>query len=326
MTRAWTLVMAAGTFTETQVEQEHLGARSASVRLASLTSPDEVARETADADAIIVTTNPLPKSLLEQMGPRVRIIGRAGVGLDAIDLAAAMALGIAVYHCPDYATQEVATHAVAMILAVNRVIVAGDQVARTEWTSWRKLAPVIPLHEQTVGVVGLGRIGRAVIDRLIPLVREVIAFDPYVSEAPPRVVLKPSLDALLAESDVVTLHLPLTPSSKKLIGAAQLSLMKPGAVLVNVSRGALVDENALAGMLNSERLGAAALDVLEPEPPVSGSPILTARHVLLSPHFAWYSASSERRARTITLDGLLAYLEGATPAAGRLAVVPEKPR
>jgi D-3-phosphoglycerate dehydrogenase len=318
--------MAAGTFSDTRIERDHLGTRPATVRLASVASPEEAARETADADAIIVTTNPLPRPLLECLGPRVRIIGRAGVGLDAVDLEAAADLGIAVFHCPDYATQEVATHTVAMILAINRAIVRGDQVARREWNSWRTLAPVAPFQELTVGVAGLGRIGRAVAERLTPFAREVIAFDPYVSEAPPNVSLKPSLEALLAASDVVTLHLPLTPSSRGLIGAPQLAAMKPGATLVNVSRGGLVDEAALVDALRSGHLGAAGLDVLEHEPPPPDSAILSAPNVLLSPHFAWHSWSSEQRARTITLDGVLAYLDGDSPASGRIAVMPAKPR
>jgi phosphoglycerate dehydrogenase-like enzyme len=161
---------------------------------------------------------------------------------------------------------------------------------------------------------------------LKPFAREVIGFDPYVTEAVPNVVLKPSLEALLAASDVVTLHLPLTPSSRGLIGAPQLALMKPGATLINVSRGGLVDESALVDALRSGHLGAAGLDVLEREPPPPDSPILSAPNVLLSPHFAWHSASSEQRARTITLDGVLAYLDGGSPASGRMAVIPVKPR
>ena len=165
------VVVAAGTFGDVEVEARHLLGEPIDVRLAPLTTAAEVARETADADALIVTTNPLPRNLLEQLGPRVRIIGRAGIGLDAIDLEAAAELGIAVFHCPDYATDEVATHAIAMLLALNRAIVPADRLARREWQAWRRLAlltPNTPLHEQTVGVVGLGRIGRAVVERLLP--------------------------------------------------------------------------------------------------------------------------------------------------------------
>ncbi len=317
----YTFVLAAGTFSDTRIEEQHLTSQSVAVRLASLSTPEDVARETVAADGVIVTTNPLPDAAISRLGPRVRIIGRAGIGLDAIDLAAAERRGIAVFHCPDYATEEVATHAVAMILALNRRVTQGDLVARHGWTGWREIAPLLPLHEQTVGVVGCGRIGRAVIQRVLPLAGAVLASDPYVATPPAGATLVP-LDDLLHRSDVVTLHSPLTPQTRHLIGQRELALMKEGAFLVNVSRGALVEQTALVEALRTGALAGAGLDVLEEEPPPADAPILTAPHVLLSPHVAWYSVASERRARTDTVDGMIAYLDGRPLHAGRLAVVP----
>jgi D-3-phosphoglycerate dehydrogenase / 2-oxoglutarate reductase len=158
--------------------------------------------------------------------------------------------------------------------------------------------------------------------RMLPLVHRVIAYDPQVGDLPSGVERMDSLGELLKNSDVVSLHLPLTPETKHLLDAEAIGLMKEGAMLVNVSRGGLVDEAALAAALSSGRLGGAALDVLEQEPPPSDSALLSMPNVLLSPHFAWYSTSAERRSRTITLDGMLAYLEGRTPVEGRLAVNP----
>ncbi len=148
---SYTFILAAGTFADTAIEEEHLAGQPVTVRLASLATPEEVEQATADADGIIVTTNPVPAESMARLGSRVRIIARAGIGLDAIDLAVAERRGIAVFHTPDYATEEVATHALALILALNRRIVPGDQVARRSWKEWRLLAPIRPLGEQAAG-------------------------------------------------------------------------------------------------------------------------------------------------------------------------------
>ncbi len=315
-------VMAEGTFDSVDLEREHLSGRPVEVKLASLETAEDVERETADVDAVIVTSNPLPAEFIRRLGAKVRIIGRAGIGLDAIDLDAARARGLAVFHCPDYSTEEVATHALAMILALNRNLLAADAAARRDWLAWHHLKPVIALSQQTAGVVGLGRIGQAVADRLIPLFRTVLGFDPFVEKPPDGVRLVSSLDELVAASDVVTLHTALTDETRGLLGHRELGLLKPGAILVNVSRGALVDAEALAEALREGRLGAAGIDVLTNEPPAPDDPILTAPNVLLSPHFAWYSEASERRARTLTVDGLLDFLGGRALQGGRLAVEP----
>jgi D-3-phosphoglycerate dehydrogenase len=316
-----TFVLAAGIFTDAEIEKEHLAGQPVVVKLAALTTPDEVERATADTDGVIVAVNPLPKELIDSFGPNVRVIGRAGIGLDAIDLEEAKRRGIGVVHTPDYATNEVATHAVALILAVHRRLVQGDMAARRSWTAWRQLAPFASINEQTAGVVGTGRIGRAVIERLRPLVREIVAYDPY---APPLegTTTAPSLEELLRRSDILTLHMPLTPETDRMIGARELALLKGGAIVVNVSRGKLIDQEALVRALEDGHLAGAGLDVLEEEPPPEDAPILRAPNVVLSPHFAWYSASSERRMRTDVVDAMIDYLEHRPLRKGRLAVDP----
>ena len=324
MAHSYTFVIAG--FGDIDVEREHLSGQPVTVRQSSLATPDEIRLATADADGVVVTTHPLTAQTIATFGPRLRIIGRAGIGLDAIDLRAAAEHGVAVLHCPDYATNEVATHAVALLLALNRHIVQGDHVARDNWTAWRTLTPARPLYTQTAGVVGCGRIGRAVIERLRPLTGPIVAFDPYVTTAPGGVSMVASLDELLAQSDIVTLHPPLTEETRAMIGRRELGLMRRGVTLINVARGALIDEAALAEALREGHVGAAGLDVLQAEPPPLDTPILHAPNVLLSPHFAWFSTESERRVRTTTVDGMLDYLEGRPPRAGRLAVVPSAPR
>jgi D-3-phosphoglycerate dehydrogenase len=316
------IIVAEGIISDVDVENEHLRGRGGEARLASLRAAEDVVRETKDAHAVVVTLEPLPKEFIELLGPDLRIIARAGIGLDAIDLSAARARGIAVFHTPDYATEEVATHALALMLALNRKLVLADQLARHEWRSWAKLKPVPPLSSLTLGIVGLGRIGRAVAQRAAVFAGDIVGFDPLVTEAPP-VRMAGTLEELLAQSDVLTLHLPVTDETRGLIGRRELALLPPGALLVNVSRGALVDQAALAEALRSGRLAGAGLDVLAVEPPPEDDPIVGAPNVILSPHFAWYSDASSRRVRTMTIDGVLDYLQGRPLSVGRLAVTPE---
>lgn len=315
-------VMAIGAAPDLEVETEFLRDEQVEVEFASLKTPDEVRRETAGADGVIVALEPLSAELIDSFQPEVKIIGRAGIGLDAIDLEAARRRGVAVFHTPDYATEEVATHAMAMILAVNRRIVEGNELARSDWEAYERLGSVIPLSEQVVGVVGLGRIGRAVVERLRLFGPRIIGVDPYLSDAPEGVSLVSGLEELLKNSDIVTLHLPLTKETRNLIGPREIELFRPGATLVNVSRGGLIDENALVDALESGRIRA-ALDVLATEPPPPDGRIVSAPNLILTPHFAWYSDASERRVRTEVLRGMLEYLRGEPLTTGRLAVDPQ---
>ena len=230
--------------------------------------------------------------------------------------------GIAVFHTPDYATEEVATHALALMLALNRRLMQGDELARTDWPAWTKLKPVPAVSRLTVGIVGLGRIGRAVADRFRPFTSNIVGFDPVVNEAPEGVRLVATLDELLTKSDVLTLHLPVTEETRGLIGARELALLRPGALVINVARGALLDQLALREALCSGRIAGAGLDALAVEPLPEDDPIRTAPNVILSPHFAWYSEDANLRIRTMTMDGVLDYLEGRPVTVGRLAVVP----
>lgn len=318
------IVVAEGTIRVTDVEEAHLAGRGA-VRLARIDTPEQVREATLDAQAVVVTTNALTAEHIAALGDGVRVIGRAGTGLDAIDLEAARARGLFVYHTPDYCTGEVATHALALILAVQRRLVEADRQARTDFTGWRALTPIPPLDALTAGVVGGGRIGRAVATRLLPFVKAVVVYDPYIDSVPEPLERVDSLDDLLRRSDILTLHMPLTPETRGMIGAREIGLMPQGAIVVNVSRGGLVDEGDLRAALESGRLAGAGLDVLATEPPPADDPILGAPRLTLSPHFAWYSSVSEVRVRTQAIDGVIACLAGDTPLTGRIAVDPRGP-
>jgi D-3-phosphoglycerate dehydrogenase len=318
-------VTAADVFGGPSLENDQAAGRAV-VRYAALDTPEDVARETAEADGIIITTHPFGAEHIAALGPRVRVIGRAGIGLDAIDLEAAEQAGLAVINFPDYATNEVATHAVALLLALHRRLVEADRLARRPWGEQSWLAGIEPLESLTLGLVGLGRIGRATAERMRPLVGAMLAFDPAAPPLPDGVGRCDSLDELLESSDLVSLHLPLLPATEKLLGAAQFERMRPGALLVNVSRGGLIDEDALVDALTAGEIGGAALDVFAHEPPASGARILAAPNTVLSPHVAWFSTASGPKVRRDTVEAMIVWIESGTVRNGNLAARPARTR
>ena len=273
-----------------------------------------------DCAALIVGLQPLQLPQLRSLPPSIKVIGRAGIGLDSIDLEAAGNLGIGVVHQPSYATDEVADHATAMIMALMRQIIPGNQLARTDWPGWEHYSGVPSIGECTLGLVGYGRIGAAVADRMRPLVGRIIAIDPLATHSPDGVELVDDLESLLRVSDIVSLHAPMSEATAKLMNAETIAMMRPGSYLVNVSRGGLVDEDALASALTSGHLGGAGLDVLSSEPPSANNPMLTAPRTVLSPHAAWLSSSSQNRLQNWTLVDVLDIVRGRMPRNGRLAV------
>jgi D-3-phosphoglycerate dehydrogenase len=183
-----------------------------------------------------------------------------------------------------------------------------------------------PLETLTLGLVGLGRIGRAVAERMRPLVGAMQAYDPASPPLPEGMTACGSLEELLATSDLVSLHLPLLPETARLLGAAQFAQMRPGALLVNVSRGGLIDEDALADALHAGRIGGAALDVFANEPPAAGARILEAPNTVLSPHVAWFSTASGPNVRRATVEAMIVWIETGTVPHGNLAARPLRSR
>jgi D-3-phosphoglycerate dehydrogenase / 2-oxoglutarate reductase len=230
------------------------------------------------------------EELLDQL-PALRVVGTATGGFDHIDVDAADARGVAVVSVPDYCTQEVADHTLALLYALVRGIVELDRdVARGGWNA-KAAGPLRTLAGLRVGIVGLGRIGGAVAGRLLALGAEVWANDVLpVARDGVRFV---ELDELLAECDAVTVHVPLTRATRGLVGRAEIAAMRPGALLVNTSRGLVVDDGAVIEALRRGRLGGAALDVLPREPPPL-APL--APNLIVTPHAAYYSEASEERA------------------------------
>jgi D-3-phosphoglycerate dehydrogenase len=284
-------------------------------------TPEQLARLSAGADALIVSLQRLTADHIAALPDTVRVIGRAGVGLDTIDLRAAESRSVAVVYQPDYATNEVADHAMAMLLAAQRRLVQADRAVRTEgWVGGPALGPVGSLRESTAGVIGAGRIGRAVMARLHPFVGRVLTYDVAGRDDDESIAWCDDLPDLLKRAQLLSLHVPLTKDTRHMIGSTELGLLPRGAIVVNVSRGGLIDETALADALHGGHLAAAAIDVFETEPLPEASPLRGAPNLLLSPHMAWYSSESGSRLGRWTVEDVVSFVAGGEVLHGRCAV------
>ncbi|MBM4001311.1 MAG: C-terminal binding protein [Planctomycetes bacterium] len=261
--------------------------------------PDDLLSVVRDADVVLTQFARIDAKVVDAMG-KARAIVRYGIGVDNVDLDAARSRGIPVCNVPDYCIDEVADHTLAFILAVTRQVVPNAIGIRDgRWGLATPLDQMRALRDQTVGIVGFGRIGREVSMRLAPFKCERLVFDAFV---PPDAVRSAgcepvSLDALLARSDIVTLHCPSTVESRKLLNERTIAGMKRGAVVVNLARGDLIDTPALLAALRSGWLGAAAIDVCDPEPIPKDSPLRSLPNVVAASHIASASPRAVRALR-----------------------------
>lgn len=250
---------------------------------------DDFTPQLGVCDFILVADHPITAQHIAA-APRLKMIQHQGVGYERIDLDACGARGIPVALTPEGTSVGVAEHTLLLILALyKRLLTAAGGVRRGEWHQWDLRASSFELCGKTVGLVGYGRIGREVARRLLAFDARVRTFDPLLGTGAafdPAVERASSLPDLLASADIVSLHLPMRAETRHLIGPGTLGQMKPGAVLVNTSRGGVVDEAALVEALSNGRLAGAALDVLEEEPPPAGHPLLAFDQVLVTPHIA----------------------------------------
>jgi D-3-phosphoglycerate dehydrogenase len=265
-----------------------------------------------EADVVLTSLAPVSAEAIEAM-TRCRLIVRCGIGFDNVDLDAAAARGIPVCNIPEYCTDEVADQTLALVLALTRRI--SQSAAKVRAGVWRLGVPMgemRALKDLSVGVVGYGRIGREVALRLKPFGCRIMAADPRVPA--PRIrddgYDPVGLSELLAASDLVTLHCPSTPLTRRMINAASLATMKRGSLLVNASRGTLVDTDALVEALRSGALAGAALDVTDPEPIPGEHPLLSMENVLVTPHTGAASAAAGLRLRTAAAETVAAFLRG----------------
>jgi D-3-phosphoglycerate dehydrogenase len=289
-------------------EREELSAVGAEFRTALCRTEEEVAAVCKDADGLIVTYAKVGRMALAAM-PRLRIIVRTGVGYDTLDVPAASERKVMVANVPDYCVGEVADHTMALLLSWWRRIGELDQQVRTK--GWGlPVKPVLRLEGRTIGLLGLGRMGQAVAVRARGFGLRLLAWDPYVPQAvfASLGVQPASLEDLCRASDILSIHSPLTHETQGIISDKTLRLMKPTAVVVNTARGGLINTDDLVVAIREGRIAGAALDVVELEPLPLDHPIRSLPRVLLTPHAAWYSESSEpelrRRAARIVAQGL----------------------
>ncbi|MEI6238786.1 MAG: C-terminal binding protein [Planctomycetia bacterium] len=300
-------------FDDLGVEERVAAAAGATVVGAQTKDPKQLAAAVADADAVITQFAPVNAEVINAMR-KARAIVRYGIGVDNVDLAAAKARGIPVCNIPDYCIDEVADHTLAFILALTRQVAPQSRLVHEG--GWKLAAPIPAfrtLARMTCGVVGFGRIGRGVVRRLVGFGGRVLVSDPV---APADAIAAAGAEAaplgkLLAESDLVTLHCPSLPETKGLINATTLAAAKQGLLVVNLSRGDLVDPAALVAALDSGKVAGAALDVFAPEPIPAGHPILGRSNVILAPHVASVSAAAVERLRTTAATIAVAALRGA---------------
>jgi D-3-phosphoglycerate dehydrogenase / 2-oxoglutarate reductase len=286
-------------FPNLEIEQAILSAAGAEVRSGNDKQIAALKSLVAEADAVITQFAPINAEVIGAM-QQAKVIVRYGIGFDNVDLQAARQQGIPVCNIPDYCIDEVADHTLAFILATTRQVVANTlHVRQGKWGLATPLDQLRTLRDQVVGLVGFGRIGREVAARLAPFKCRRLVSDAFVAadvihRAGCEAV---SLDELLAQADIVTLHCPSTPQTKKLLNAETLGHMKPGAIVVNLGRGDLIDGAALVAALQSGKIGAAALDVFEQEPLPPDSPLRSMPNVTTASHIASASPKAVRTLR-----------------------------
>lgn len=310
--RAPVVVAGAGTsYPSLDIERGILDAVGATVIDARFLSDSEAAEACRDADAILSDYFVCDAQLIGTL-QRCKVISSYGVGFDQIDVPAADARNILVTNNPEYCVDEVAEHTMAMLLAAWRCIPAYDRHVREGGWDYTSQPAPSRLRGSTLGVIGFGRIGRAVAGLGAGLGMRVVVHDPFLDPSTTEAALI-SLEELLSTADAITLHLPLSPSTRGLLGAEQFAKIQPHAGIINTARGALMDETALAEALRSGRLAWAALDAFDPEPPQSTHPLLALPGVVLSPHAGFYSNESLIAAQSNAADEVLRVLQGHAP-------------
>jgi len=278
------------------------------------TSPDDIVRRAQEAEIVLTNKTQLSKETLAQL-PKLRYIGVLATGYNVVDVKAAHKQNICLTNIPAYGTASVAQMVFAHLLNLTQHVAEhGQSVQAGDWSRSRDFCywnfPLVELAGLTMGIIGLGRIGQTTARLALDFGMKVIYFDVEKSITPQVDAQAVDLDTLFQESDVVSLHCPLTDSNFRLVNEQRLKLMKPTAFLINTSRGPLIDERALADALNTGKIAGAGLDVLSREPPEADNPLLKAKNCYITPHIAWATRAARQRLMDIALTNIRAFLNG----------------
>ena len=295
--------------------------RLGDVTLFDRTPADKIVERAADADIVLTNKVPFNADTLRQL-PRLRFICVLATGYNIIDTEAAARQGVVVANIPAYSTMSVAQMAFAHILNItNHVASYAREVADGKWTNCPDFcfwdSALTELAGKTMGIVGLGNTGMATARIAVAMGMKVVALTSKSADTLPEGITPAPLDDVLASADVVSLHCPLTPSTRHLINAASIAKMKPSAILINTGRGPLVDEQAVADALNGGRLAAFGADVLSQEPPRGDNPMLSARNCFLTPHIAWATLEARTRLMSTATENVRQFIAG-EPVANRV--------
>lgn len=295
--------------------------RLGDVTLFDRTPADKIVERAADADIVLTNKVPFSADTLRQL-PRLRFICVLATGYNIIDTEAAARQGVVVANIPAYSTMSVAQMAFAHILNItNHVASYAREVADSKWTNCPDFcfwdSALTELAGKTMGIVGLGNTGMATARIAVAMGMKVVALTSKSADTLPEGITPAPLDDVLASADVVSLHCPLTPSTRHLINAASIAKMKPSAILINTGRGPLVDEQAVADALNGGRLAAFGADVLSQEPPRGDNPLLSARNCFLTPHIAWATLEARTRLMSTATENVRQFIAG-EPVANRV--------
>lgn len=286
----------------------------ATVRTTEAREPDALIKDAAGADALIIDASTQVTAAVLSELDSLQVVGRSGIGVDNVDLRTAHERGIPVVNVPDYCLDEVSTHALGMLLSCARKLPQLDTVVKSGAWDWSAARPIRRLKDQTVGIVGFGKIGRSFTQKLRGLEVDVLVYDPYISatDLSGFEVTRVSFDRLLSDSDFVSIHTPLTDETRGLFDADAFETMRDHAILVNTARGPIVDEDALVAALDSGTLGGVGLDVREPEPP-EYEPLADFENVVLSPHAGFYSEEARRDLTRSVSEDVVRVLQGEEP-------------
>ncbi|MHC4944315.1 MAG: D-2-hydroxyacid dehydrogenase [Planctomycetota bacterium] len=278
------------------------------------TPVDQVVERARGAGLVLTNKTPITEEAMKRL-PEMKYIGLLATGYNVVDVDAASSRGIVVTNVPTYGTESVAQMVFAHLLHFTQGVARHSLLVREgrwsdspDWCYWD--TPLVELSGLTLGIIGLGRIGRAVARIGLSLGMKVLASDQVVPSTLPEGIEMADADRIFRASDVVTLHCPLTPETERIVNEESLARMKESALLINTSRGPLVDEKALARALNSGQIAGAGLDVLSQEPPAPDNPLLQAKHCIITPHNSWTTRAARMRLMDCVIDNCKAFLAG----------------